>query len=147
MKVPRWIFSKGTPPFSVPRKTSLHFSRATGEVVITLAYGPAVFEAHGQELIDLNIVGIKEVAHQGSKFWLVEYFPLCGSRLALSSYIDIHSQTVKYVPTWMPGANFKRIAAEAYKVHSKIRYWPWAEVNKQYVRIIFPTYMAQYNSI
>ncbi|PVF92915.1 cytochrome P450 [Serendipita vermifera] len=89
--------------------------RVTGEVVITLAYGPAVFEAHGQELIDLNITGIKELTHQGSKFWLVEYFPL-----------------LKYVPAWTPGATFKRIAAEAFKVHSKIRYWPWAEVNAQY---------------
>jgi hypothetical protein len=71
--------------FSTNPNTSSHFDRVTGEVVVTIAYGPAVFEAYGQELVDLNVAGIKEVAHQGSKFWLVEYIPLCESPLALNS--------------------------------------------------------------
>jgi hypothetical protein len=71
--------------FSTNPSTSSHFDRVTGEVVVTIAYGPAVFEAYGQELVDLNVAGIKEVAHQGSKFWLVEYIPLCGSLFAPSS--------------------------------------------------------------
>jgi hypothetical protein len=44
--------------------------------VITIAYGPTVFESNGQELIDLNRNVMKEATNMASKLWLVDYFPL-----------------------------------------------------------------------
>ncbi|PVF92916.1 cytochrome P450 [Serendipita vermifera] len=89
--------------------------RLVGEIVVTLAYGPTVFEAHGKGLIELNRDVMSEGTHLASKLWLVDYFPL-----------------LKHIPAWVPGATFKKIAVAAYKKQLKIRYWPWEEVNNLY---------------
>ncbi|PVF92913.1 cytochrome P450 [Serendipita vermifera] len=86
-----------------------------GRVVVTLAYGPTVFKAHGEELIELNRTAIGQIAHLGTKFWLVDYFP-----------------SLRHIPAWIPGATFKRIAIEAYKLQARIHHWPWKEVNARY---------------
>ncbi|PVF92912.1 cytochrome P450 [Serendipita vermifera] len=90
-------------------------TRLVGKIVVTLAYGPSVFDAHGQELIKLNRTALGEITHLANRFWLVDYIP-----------------PLKHIPAWMPGANFKRIAVEAYKRQTRIHCWPWEEVNERY---------------
>ncbi|PVG03046.1 cytochrome P450 [Serendipita vermifera] len=89
--------------------------RAVGAVVITLAYGPGVYEAHGKELTELNQKALDQVTWVGGQLWLVEFLPI-----------------LKKLPDWTPGAVFKRVAAEASVMARRIHLWPWEEVNTRY---------------
>ena len=48
--------------------------------------------------------------------WFVDVFPFCG---CLSTFLTnlIRSLLVKYVPSWFPGAGFKKTAAQYRKVN------------------------------
>ena len=48
--------------------------------------------------------------------WFVDVFPFCG---CLSTFLTtlIHSLLVKYVPSWFPGAGFKKTAAQYRKIN------------------------------
>jgi hypothetical protein len=68
----------GMPFLCVSKIILTHIShfRAVGGVVITLAYGSGVYEAHGKELTDLNRKALDQVTWVGGQLWLVEFLPI-----------------------------------------------------------------------
>ena len=65
-----------------------------------------------------------------SKIYLVNFISM---RMLMSVRIKslIHScSTVKYIPAWVPGAGFQRVAAHVKKLNQTIRHGPWEKVLK-----------------
>jgi hypothetical protein len=57
-------------------------------VIITVAYGPGVFEEHGRELIKLNHEAQKDLIWMGTQLWMVEIIPMRKSRAHCLSVYD-----------------------------------------------------------
>ncbi|PVG03050.1 cytochrome P450 [Serendipita vermifera] len=86
-----------------------------GAVIITVAYGPGVFEEHGHELIKLNHEAQMDLIWMGTQLWMVEIIP-----------------SLQYIPEWTPGAFFKKFGAKGRAMQEKVHWWPWNEVNARY---------------
>ncbi|CCA71468.1 hypothetical protein PIIN_05407 [Serendipita indica DSM 11827] len=91
-------------PYSIIIKT-------IGNVLTRVAYGEHFFQHHGEEIIKNNVEGVELIAWTFTKFWLVDVIP-----------------SLRHIPSWLPGTNFKRIANKG-KHHSNIiRYWSFDRV-------------------
>lgn len=66
--------------------------------------------------------------------WLVDSFPLCKSSHSSLHFILTYTCLVKYVPSWFPGAGFKRYAARGRVVTTKTVNAPFDEVKRHVVR-------------
>ena len=49
--------------------------------------------------------------------WFVDIFPFCEFLFTFSTHLMIYSLLVKYIPSWFPGACFKKTAAQYRKVN------------------------------
>ncbi|KAH9482218.1 Cytochrome P450 monooxygenase 208 [Psilocybe cubensis] len=88
-----------------PEAFFTHIRRNAVAVILKVAYGYQV-ESNGDEFVGAVDQGLKRNAELNApgKYW-VEFFPFC-----------------KFVPAWMPGAGFKKVAHETGK--------SWAQVNQ-----------------
>ncbi|PPQ78910.1 hypothetical protein CVT25_002370 [Psilocybe cyanescens] len=91
-----------------PEAFATHVRRNAVAVILKVAYGYQI-ESNDDELVGAVDLGLKMNAglNAPGKYW-VEFFPFCNA--------------VRFVPDWVPGAGFKRLARETGK--------RWAQVNQ-----------------
>ena len=65
---------------------------------------------------------------------LADYFPLSELRNIRCQLVSNPSNTVKYVPPWMPGAKFMRTAMRGRELVRRAHYAPFEMVRKAVVR-------------
>lgn len=68
------------------------------------------------QLVEQSLDQFKAAAQFGA--WLIDIFPSCALYSPRPVDINIDLPLVKYIPTWMPGAHFKRFAQES-RLHAK----------------------------
>lgn len=84
-----------------------------GEVIITVAYGRGMWNNYGAELVKLNNDSMVILASSLTQLWLVDIF-----------------NWLRFIPSWMPGAEFRRRGIRSTKLTTRIREWPYAESMK-----------------
>ncbi|PVF98200.1 cytochrome P450 [Serendipita vermifera] len=77
-------------------------------IVIQIAYGEKIWNTIGKDLARLNAEAVGLVTTCLNSFWFVDIF---------------HS--LRYLPSWMPGAGFQRIAKRSRDYHQQIKALPW----------------------
>jgi len=85
---------------------------AVGAIVTKLGYGDNVYQAHGEELVRVNRQRIELITWAFTKFWMVDVFPL-----------------LRFIPSWFPGANFRKIGETGTRQAKQIRFWPYEMVH------------------
>ncbi|PVF92648.1 cytochrome P450 [Serendipita vermifera] len=88
-------------------------SLSIGEIIITMAYGRQIWNAYGPELVKINNEAMDLISKSFTQFWLVDIFTW-----------------MRFIPSWMPGAGFRRIGIHSTKLTTRIRSWPYAEAVK-----------------
>ncbi|KIM28323.1 hypothetical protein M408DRAFT_329427 [Serendipita vermifera MAFF 305830] len=88
-----------------PHKLVLH---TVGKVVIEVAYGTKLPGSMSEELSSWNLEIMDLVNAALSNFWLVDIFHF-----------------LRFIPSWMPGAEFKRIGDRSTWLSKQIRYAPF----------------------
>lgn len=81
-----------------------------GEVIISVAYGRQIWDAYGPELVKLNNESVNILNTTFVQFWLVDIF-----------------NWMRFIPSWMPGAEFRRRGIRSTKITARVREWPYAE--------------------
>ncbi|KIM24700.1 hypothetical protein M408DRAFT_331669 [Serendipita vermifera MAFF 305830] len=82
-----------------------------GPILTILSYGENYDRDHGEEYRKVSLESIELVATTFTKFWAVDLLPI-----------------LKYVPTWFPGAEFRRIGVLATSMVKKLRFEPLAYI-------------------
>lgn len=97
-----------------------------------MGYGDRVYQAHGQELIRVNRERIELITWAFTQFWMVDVFPLrkphyfsARGTLMINIYL---SPKVRFLPSWFPGARFRKIGETATRQAKQIRFWPYEMV-------------------
>ncbi|KIM28308.1 hypothetical protein M408DRAFT_23712 [Serendipita vermifera MAFF 305830] len=85
-------------------------SRATGDIVLEVAYGTKLSTMINEKLSSWNIEFMKLLTSTMFTFWFVNIFHF-----------------LHYVPSWMPGAKFKRLGARSTWLCTQIRYVPYEQ--------------------
>ncbi|PVF96178.1 cytochrome P450 [Serendipita vermifera] len=83
----------------------LPVSHEIGGVIIRCAYGDKVWKEHGEDMVDTNGRRSKLMGVVISRFWMVNVFPF-----------------LQYIPTWFPGAAFRRISIEGIRLGKEVRF-------------------------
>ncbi|KIM19583.1 hypothetical protein M408DRAFT_31100 [Serendipita vermifera MAFF 305830] len=82
--------------------------RAVGRIVIEVTYGTKLPTAMSKGLSSWNIELTELTNHVFFKFWLVDIFHF-----------------LRFIPSWMPGAEFKRIGKRSTRLSEQIRHAPF----------------------
>ena len=84
-----------------------------GRIIMHAAYGIKV-QDEDDPYVDIAERGLQALnAGVNAGSFLVETIPICRNIFLSSSSVSLISlSTVKYIPDWFPGANFKRLAKE-----------------------------------
>ncbi|PVF92510.1 cytochrome P450 [Serendipita vermifera] len=85
-------------------------SQSCGEIIISVAYGQRMWQDHGEELLALNKDAMGIFDKTFDRFWFVDIFPW-----------------MRFIPSWMPGAEFRRRGIYSTQLATRIRKWPYAE--------------------
>ncbi|KAG8858663.1 hypothetical protein FRB91_009445 [Serendipita sp. 411] len=88
-------------------------TNAVSKLIIDLTYGEAVREEMGDELTDSN----QEIMH------LAEY-------ALFNAWIVDFLHFLRFIPSWFPGANFKRIGDRSIKLSDYIRFAPFKVIQE-----------------
>lgn len=94
-----------------------------------------MYEDHGKELTAINREALDQVTWAGTQFWLVEFLPISTT---LRYRVEIHFVTalsVRHIPSWVPGAGFKKFGEKNAILQRKIHHFPWGEAQRRYVRV------------
>ena len=92
-----------------------------------MGYGDTIYKAHGEELIRTNRERIELITWAFTQLWAVDIFPV-----------------MRFIPSWFPGANFRKIGETGTRQAKKIRFWPYemvvnAIVSAHLLNIYLPT--------
>jgi hypothetical protein len=111
---------------------TLNRSSMTGSIVLRIAYGYIVKDGKDYyvDLAEELAKTTGEAVQPGR--WLVDSFPI---RMWRINFIPNHlnKSLVRHVPSWFPGAGFKRWAAEKRKRSDEIIFSPLKLVQEQMV--------------
>jgi hypothetical protein len=118
----------------------LDISMACIKTVCSTASSIIVMATYGHRVIPQNdefvtlAEKVRDVGVEAEKKgpYLVDIFPLRAYR-SLRTHPYGNASAVKHVPTWIPGARFKRDAREWGKVVDQLRRRPYEMVKKQMV--------------
>ncbi|PVF96174.1 cytochrome P450 [Serendipita vermifera] len=88
-------------------------TKSIGSVIFRISYGNKMFEEHGEELTLANKKRAELSAWTYPRVWLVNFLPF-----------------LQYVPSWFPGATFRRIGLESTRLSSKVRFWIFELIEK-----------------
>ena len=102
-------------------------------MIVRIAYADALTKEEASDLLEKNEESVRLFAESLTKIYLVNFIPM---RTLMSVRIKAlaHScSTVKYIPAWVPGAGFQRLAAHVKKLNQTIRHGPWEKVLKDLV--------------
>ena len=107
--------------------------RGIGELIVRIAYADALTKEEATDLMMKNEESVRLTTEALAKIYLVNFIPM---RALMSSPFEpfIHPcPTVKYIPAWVPGAGFQRLAAHIKSLNHTIRNGPWEKVLKDIV--------------
>ena len=112
--------------------------RALSKLFIKVAYGDALSQRDIDELVVANTEAQRRVSEAFIQLWLVNFIPwsqsLDLSELPGTIRDDAYdNHTVKWTPTWTPGAVFHRVGAECKAFVDHIRYRSWEVLLKSRV--------------
>ena len=102
-------------------------------MIVRIAYADALTKEEASDLMKKNEESVRLSTETLAKIYLVNFIPM---RTWMSSLLEpfIHPcSTVKYVPAWVPGAGFQRLAAHIKSLNYTIRHGPWEKVLKDIV--------------
>lgn len=118
---------------------NLSFFRTLSTLFIKVAYGDALSQHDIDELVVANKEAQRRIGEAFMHLWLVNFIPW--SQLFDLSVLQetvrddtYNNHTVKWIPTWMPGAVFHRVGAECKAFVDHVRYRPWQVLLKGRVR-------------
>ena len=102
-------------------------------MIVRIAYADALTKEEANDLMKENEESVRLTTQALSRIYLVNFIPM---RKLTSVLIEpfIHPcSTVKYIPAWVPGAGFQRVAARVKNLNHRIRNGPWEKVLKDIV--------------
>ena len=102
-------------------------------MIVRIAYADALTQEEASNLMKKNEESARLTSKALSKIYLVNFIPM---RTLMSLLLEpfIHPcPTVKYIPAWVPGAGFQRVAAHVKSLSYTIRTGPWEKVLKDIV--------------
>lgn len=88
-------------------------SKSVGAIIVKVGYGEKIYREHGEEMVELNKERSRQITLVFPKVWLVDIFPF-----------------LQYIPSWFPGATFRRIGNEGKKIGAKVRFWGFSLVEQ-----------------
>lgn len=86
-----------------------------GSIVISLTYGEEMWNDFGKELVDWDNEIMGNISVAFSKFWMVDVFNF-----------------LRFIPSWMPGAYFKKMGIRTAHLNRLVRAKPYARVLELY---------------
>ncbi|KAG8806461.1 hypothetical protein FRC17_004977, partial [Serendipita sp. 399] len=86
-----------------------------GSIVIPLTYGEEMWKTSGQEFLEWNAESMRYINLAFSKFWLVDVFHF-----------------LRFIPSWFPGAEFKRIGKRHRYLNNLIQTQPYERTLELY---------------
>ncbi|KAG8835162.1 hypothetical protein FRC17_005020 [Serendipita sp. 399] len=86
-------------------------ARTFSTILTVIAYGEKFYSEHGEALVQLNIENTHLLSWALTKFWAVDVVAF-----------------LRYVPSWVPGANFQRVARTSSDQVQRVRFWPFGYV-------------------
>jgi hypothetical protein len=91
-------------------------NRRIGHIICRVTYGYSVQSADDPFLADpiAAMVNFSKVTTPGN--FLVDFIPARKSTILINMPVFIHLLAVKYLPRWMPGSGFLKLAEEWNKV-------------------------------
>ncbi|KIM23782.1 hypothetical protein M408DRAFT_250244 [Serendipita vermifera MAFF 305830] len=95
-----------------PYELVLH---CTGQLIIEVTYGTEILKTMAKELSSWNHEALDLLSSSFTTFWLVDIFHF-----------------LRFVPSWIPGAKFKRIGVRSTWLANHIREVPFAQVKELY---------------
>ena len=102
-------------------------------MIVRIAYADALTKEEANDLIMKNEESVRLTSKALAKLYLVNFIPM---RTLMSSLLEPFTHpcsTVKYIPAWVPGAGFQRVAAHIKSLNYAIRNGPWEKVLKDIV--------------
>ena len=102
-------------------------------MIVRIAYADALTKEEANDLIMKNEESARLTSKASAKIYLVNFIPM---RTLMSSLLEPFTHpysTVKYIPAWVPGAGFQRLAAHVKSLNYAIRNGPWEKVLKDIV--------------
>jgi hypothetical protein len=104
-----------------------------GELVTRITYADALSGEEANDLIKRNEEAVRLTTEAVTKVYLVNIIPMCMLILMPTKPLVHLRSLVKYVPAWVPGAGFQRLAAHVKGLAHAIRNDPWKNVLKDIV--------------
>lgn len=86
------------------------------------------------ELAESSMNMITKIIMPGA--FLVDIMPWCKSVWRLNQYC-LTMLLVRYIPAWVPGAGFQKVAEEGRKLSNELRARPYEAAKAQIVRVAF----------
>jgi hypothetical protein len=118
-----------------------HFRQSAGSLILKLAYGYNVVSDHDQfvQIAENAMAGFARASEPG-RYWVDnfpfrKYVPLLISSFCSPRLTVVGSHQVRYIPEWLPGANFKIEAREMRKDLERLYDVPYNFVKQQMVRL------------
>lgn len=109
--------------------------RWVGAVIIQVSYGRQLWKDHGKQLVENNIEAVNMMGPAFSQFWLVDYlhWRMSFFLFFLFFFADIHPLiSVRHIPSWFPGAGFKRLGIKSTRLMNHIRQFPFTYALNEY---------------
>jgi hypothetical protein len=113
--------------------------RSVGAIIVKVGYGEKIYQEHGAEMVETNKERSVMITLVFPKVWLVDLFPICEQsfRILLVLFhpplFENGNFLVQYIPSWFPGATFRRVGNEGKKLGQKVRFWAFSLVEKDVV--------------
>ena len=90
--------------------TNVGFYSAVGRLITTVAYGEEMWKTTGEDLNAWNVEMMHYISEALFNFWPVDVFNFCKyshHRTDVYGRGFIYLSTVRFIPSWTPGAYFK----------------------------------------
>ncbi|KAF9009917.1 cytochrome P450 [Cyathus striatus] len=109
-----------------PDRFTSHVRHHSGSTILSIVYGYKIQPENDYyvELANEAVRGLGLVVHAGS--FLVDYLPF-----------------LKYIPAWVPGAGFQKIAKRWKVATNKLRNDPFEIVKKEMARVAVPSFVTE----
>lgn len=121
-----------------PHKLEEHIRAEAGAIILKLCYGYSVEPKGSDPLIELadKAMSQSSIAMTPGK-WLVDVIPSCKSPFGEQKRNDNNLILVKYLPEWLPGMRFKRIAKRWRRTLIEFTERPYAFTKSKMVRFLY----------
>ena len=107
-------------------------------MIVRIAYADALTEEEATDLMKKNEESVRITSQTMARIYLVNFIPMRTFILVLIELLIHLCSTVKYIPAWVPGAGFQRVAARVKNLNYAIRNGPWEKVLKDIVSYHHP---------